>query len=144
METTSQFLFVYGTLLQHGNEFAEYLNQHCKFISTGKIKGVLYDIGEYPGALTDSNERIYIYGNIFRMDDTEAILKVIDDYEGIGELYDHPQEYIREQVDILTDNGSMSCWMYIYNLPVNTYSQIPAGDYIQYLKDRSAQNNATT
>lgn len=141
MEKINQFLFVYGTLLQPGNEFAEYLNQHCKFISTGKIKGRLYDIGEYPGALIDSSERIYIYGNIFRMDDPVAILKVIEDYEGIGELYSHPQEYIREQVDILTDNGIMSCWMYIYNLPVDTYNQIPAGDYIQYLKDRSAQNN---
>ena len=144
METINQFLFVYGTLLQAGNEFAKYLNQHCKFISTGKIKGRLYDIGEYPGAVIDNSERIYIYGNIFRMDDPDAILKVIDDYEGIGGLYSHPQEYIREQVDILTDNGNVRCWVYIYNLPVDTYNQIPEGDYIQYLKDRSAQNNATT
>jgi gamma-glutamylcyclotransferase (GGCT)/AIG2-like uncharacterized protein YtfP len=76
------------------------------------------------------------------MDDPDAILKVIDDYEGIDGLYSHPQEYVREPVDILTDNGAVSCWMYIYNLPVDTYNQIPAGDYIQYLKDRSAQNNA--
>lgn len=142
METINRFLFVYGTLLQPDNEFAEYLNQHCKFISEGKVKGLLYDIGEYPGALIDSSQESYIYGNIFRMDEPGAILKVIDDYEGIGELYNHPQEYIREQVDILTDNGNMSCWMYIYNLTVDTYRQIPAGDYIQYLKDRSAQNNA--
>jgi gamma-glutamylcyclotransferase (GGCT)/AIG2-like uncharacterized protein YtfP len=144
METINQFLFVYGTLLQPGNEFAEYLNQHCKFISSGKIKGLLYDIGEYPGALTDSGEGRYIYGNIFGMDEPDSILKVIDDYEGIGGLYGHPQEYIRKQVDILTDNGNVSCWMYIYNLPVDTYNQIPEGDYIQYLKDGSAQNNAAT
>ena len=142
METISQFLFVYGTLLQPGNEFAEYLNQHCKFISAGKIKGRLYDIGEYPGALTDSNEEIYIYGSVFMMDDPDAILKVIDDYEGIGGLYSHPQEYVRELVDILTDNCNVSCWMYIYNLAVDNYNQICAGDYIQYLKDRPAQNNA--
>jgi len=142
MKTTSQFLFVYGTLLQPGNEFAEYLNQHCKFIAEGKIKGLLYDIGEYPGALIDSSEVSYIYGNIFRIDDPDAILNIIDDYEGIGGLYSHPQEYIRKQVEIFTDNGNMTCWMYLYNLPVDTYSQVPAGDYIQYLKDRSAKNNA--
>ncbi|MFC0517497.1 gamma-glutamylcyclotransferase [Mucilaginibacter angelicae] len=138
METTGQFLFVYGTLLQAGNEFAEYLNKHCKFISDGKIKGQLYDIGEYPGAVIDNTEERYIYGSIFMMDDPETILKVIDDYEGIGDLYRHPQEYTRDEVAIHTDNGIISCWMYLYNLPVASYKEVITGNYVQYLKDATA------
>ncbi|SDF66648.1 gamma-glutamylcyclotransferase family protein [Mucilaginibacter sp. P25] len=141
METTSQFLFVYGTLLQPGNEFAAYLNKHCKFIGDGRIRGRLYDIGQYPGAVIGNTEERYIYGSIFMMDDPETILKVVDDYEGIGELYNH-HEYIREKVDIFTDNGDINCWMYLYNLPVAAYNEVTTGDYIQYLKDTSAQNNA--
>ncbi|WPV00955.1 gamma-glutamylcyclotransferase family protein [Mucilaginibacter sp. cycad4] len=141
METTSQFLFVYGTLLQPGNEFAAYLNKHCKFIGDGKIRGRLYDIGEYPGAVIGSTEERYIYGSIFMMDDPEAILKVIDDYEGIGKLYHHPQEYIRQKVGIYTANDIINCWMYLYNLPVVAYHEVTTGDYIQYLKDTSAKNN---
>jgi gamma-glutamylcyclotransferase (GGCT)/AIG2-like uncharacterized protein YtfP len=141
METTGQFLFVYGTLLQPGNEFAEYLNKHCKFINNGKIKGRLYDIGEYPGAVVDSNEERYIYGSIFMMDDPDTILKVIDDYEGIGELYGHPQEYIREQVDIQSYSDIISCWMYLYNSPLIACNEVATGNYIQYLKDISAKNN---
>lgn len=133
MEVINQFLFVYGTLLQPGNEFADYLNKHCKFISNGKVKGRLYDIGEYPGAVIDKAYEYFIYGAIFMMDDPETILKVVDDYEGIGELYSHPQEYIREQVSIQTNGDDIICWMYIYNLPVDTYLPIINGDYMQYL-----------
>jgi len=135
MEATKQFLFVYGTLLQPGNEFADYLNKHCKFINRGKVNGRLYDIGEYPGAVVDSADERFIHGGIFMMDEPEAILKVIDDYEGIGELYDHPQEYTRELVDILTVNGAENCWMYLYNLPVSKYRQIIGGNYMQYLNN---------
>ena len=142
METTSQFLFVYGTLLQPGNEFAAYLNKHCKFIGDGRIRGRLYDIGEYPGAVIGNTEERYIYGSIFMMDDPDIILKVIDDYEGVGGLYQHPHEYIRETVSIYTTNDIMECWMYLYNLPVAAYNEITTGDYIQYLKDTSVKNNA--
>lgn len=144
METTNQFLFVYGTLLQPGNEFAAYLNKHCKFISDGKIKGRLYDIGEYPGAVIDNTEEHYIYGVIFMMDNPETILKVIDDYEGIGDLYSHPQEYIRKIVEVDTTNDTINCCMYLYNLPVASYYEVTTGNYIQYLKDASAKNNAVT
>jgi gamma-glutamylcyclotransferase (GGCT)/AIG2-like uncharacterized protein YtfP len=144
MEITNQFLFVYGTLLQPGNEFAAYLNQHCEFISAGKIKGGLYDIGEYPGAVIDNSHVSYIYGNIFRMDDPDAILKVIDDYEGIGVLYSYPEEYTREQVEVKTSNGIVNCWMYLYNLPVAAYRPVISGNYLQYLEDTSAQNNTAT
>ncbi|SEN52076.1 Uncharacterized conserved protein YtfP, gamma-glutamylcyclotransferase (GGCT)/AIG2-like family [Mucilaginibacter gossypiicola] len=132
MEVTNQFLFVYGTLLQPGNQFADYLSKHCKFISEGKIKGRLYDIGDYPGAVIDDREERYIYGRIFMMDDPETILKIVDDYEGIGDVYHHPQEYTREQVNILTIDNNINCWMYLYNLSVSNCRQIISGDYMQY------------
>ncbi|MDB5150199.1 MAG: gamma-glutamylcyclotransferase, partial [Mucilaginibacter sp.] len=100
--------------------------------------------GEYPGAVIDNTEERYIYGSIFMMDDPEVILKVIDDYEGIGGLYSHPQEYIREKVAIHTDNSTISCWMYLYNLPVVSYNEVITGNYIQYLKEVSAKNNTAT
>ncbi|WP_114940341.1 gamma-glutamylcyclotransferase family protein [Mucilaginibacter endophyticus] len=135
MEITNRFLFVYGTLLQPGNEFADYLNKHCKFINKGKVNGRLYDIGEYPGAVIDNAEALFIHGAIFIMDEPQTILEVIDDYEGIGEAYDHPQEYTRELVKIQTVNGAENCWMYIYNLPVSTHRQIIGGDYMLYLNN---------
>lgn len=135
MEATNQFLFVYGTLLQPGNQFADYLTQHCRFVNDGKVKGRLYDIGEYPGAVIDDNEERSIYGCIFIMDEPELILKVIDDYEGIGELYEYPQEYVRQQVDVFTDDGDIKCWIYVYNLSVNDFLHIIGGDYMQYLNN---------
>ena len=43
------FLFVYGSLLDEDNEIAIYLKNNSTFYSAGKVKGKLYDIGEYPG-----------------------------------------------------------------------------------------------
>lgn len=135
MKTTTPYLFVYGTLLQPGNEFADYLTAHCKFTGKGKAKGCIYDIGEYPGAVISHKSEQYIYGSIFLMDAPETILKTIDDYEGIGYLYSQPQEYTREEVEIDTPAGKLNCWIYLYNLPIDAYPLIEPGDYIQYLAE---------
>jgi len=44
----SDLLFIYGTLLKDDNEHAVYLKNNSTFYSAGKLKGKLYDIGEYP------------------------------------------------------------------------------------------------
>jgi gamma-glutamylcyclotransferase (GGCT)/AIG2-like uncharacterized protein YtfP len=48
----TNLLFVYGTLLQRGNPFAIILKKIALTLIAGKIKGCLYDIGEYPGLLS--------------------------------------------------------------------------------------------
>jgi gamma-glutamylcyclotransferase (GGCT)/AIG2-like uncharacterized protein YtfP len=137
METTSTYLFVYGTLLQPANEYARYLNTHCKLIRPAKFKGRLYDIGEYPGAIADANTDNYVYGSIFFMDDTAGVLQVLDDYEGIGPADPLPHEYTRQLFNVETDNGFMNCWIYFYALPIDQYYQILSGNYNQYLSNPS-------
>ncbi len=132
MKVTCSYIFVYGTLLINGNDYAAYLQKHCKLIGEGKIKGRLYDIGEYPGAVIDINANQYIYGNIYLMDDAESILGFIDEYEGLGPDEPQPHEYLRSMVGIETDNGSIRCWMYIYNWPLNDFVEVPGGKYLAY------------
>ncbi|MEO3406501.1 gamma-glutamylcyclotransferase family protein [Mucilaginibacter sp. CAU 1740] len=138
METTSAYLFVYGTLLLATNQFGQYLNAHCKLMAPAKFKGRLYDIGEYPGAVADDSTGTYVYGSIFLMNDAETALRILDDYEGIGPNDPLPHEYTRELYKVETDSGAMNCWVYFYALPVNQYPQIMSGNYIQYLTNQSA------
>ncbi len=91
----NNLLFVYGTLLNENNEYAVYLKNHSRFHSYGKIKGKLYDIGEYPGAILLPKGEDYIYGSILELDHPEDIFPVIDDYEGYGKAQSIPNEFIR-------------------------------------------------
>ena len=127
---SNQYLFIYGTLLQSGNEFALYLQKnstsHCK----GKFKGRLYDIGEYPGAVLD-NSGSYVYGNIVRLNDP-AVLNNLDIYEGYGSKRPKLNLFIRKLISAETDNGPLKCWVYLYNLPLTGINQITSGDYLGY------------
>lgn len=128
----NNYLFVYGTLLNADNEFAIYLKNTCSFYTDGKFKGRLYDIGEYPGAITGENYPGYVYGSIFMMDDAVSALKYLDDYEGFGSEQEQPNLFVREVVEIESDKGIINCWCYLYNLPVDRLPVIVSGDYVKY------------
>ncbi|MES2268720.1 MAG: gamma-glutamylcyclotransferase family protein [Bacteroidota bacterium] len=127
----TNLLFVYGTLLQPGNAFARHLMQNCTFISTGKIKGTLYDIGEYPGLVINSDIN-YVNGRIYKLHNPEENLKVIDDYEGVGPGQQQPNLYIRQLEAIETEDGTLEAWVYLYNLPIAGLPIIPSGNYVDY------------
>ncbi len=61
-------LFVYGTLLDEDNKYGIYLRDNSTFFSSGKLEGILYDIGEYPGAVLLLGGNDYIYGIILEID----------------------------------------------------------------------------
>lgn len=130
------YLFVYGTLLQSDNQFAQYLNQHCDFIITGKIAGILYDIGEYPGLVIDDNAGD-VFGSIYQIRNTQ-VLKEIDTYESVGADEEQPNLYQRIYHSIETADGPKDAWVYIYNLPIEGLLRIPSGDYMEYLRQKKS------
>ena len=133
-------LFVYGTLLNGGNDYGAYLQQHCTLLQTGKFKGLLYDIGEYPGAIHDENIDQYVHGSIYLMDEPQKVLAFIDDYEGFGDDQEQPNLFIRELTLIETNIETIECWVYIYNLPVDGKVNIKDGNYIQYQFNKLAND----
>lgn len=131
MTKVSDKLFVYGTLLDEDNKYGIYLRDSSKFYSTGKIKGKLYNIGEYPAAVLLPQGEDYIHGIILQMDEPDITLSIIDIYEGFGEEHPNPNEFIRVMTDIETKEGAVTCWIYLYNLPTEGLTQIDSGKYIQ-------------
>jgi len=132
MEEKSNYLFVYGTLLDEQNEFSTYLKQNCSFYGKGKIKGRLYDLGEYPGAILDYVDSNYVHGSVFKLKDSAEVLMRLDEYEGFGEEQDQPNLFTREMVSVESDKGQVNCWVYLYNLPVDGFKLIESGDYSAY------------
>ena len=137
----TDLLFVYGTLLQPGNEFADYLNQHCTYITLGKMKGILYDIGEYPGLVIPGDAEQYIYGSVLKLCHPEENLRVIDDYEGFGPGQEQPNLFVRVIKPVETDSEIIEAWVYLYNLPTTDLPQITSGNYSEHIKQKKSPGN---
>lgn len=127
----NNLLFVYGTLLDNDNEFAIFLKNNSRFYSPGKLKGKLFNISEYPGAVFYGDDENYIYGSILELINTEKVLPVIDDYEGYGDDQIQPNEFVRALASLETQDGIVICWLYLYNLPVAGLPIIESGRYIK-------------
>lgn len=125
----NNLLFIYGTLLDEDNEFAIYLKNNSTFYSEGRLRGKLYDIGEYPGAVLSESDDDYIYGTILQLDDAAKVLPVIDDYEGFGEGQQKPYLFVRVLTEAYTEDSKVSCWVYEYHLSVDGLSIIRSGRY---------------
>ena len=129
MKQTSNYLFIYGTLMNVENEYAAFLKSNSTFYAEGKLKGKLYDIGEYPGATPSMKKNEFVYGSVMQLNDEEAVLPIVDEYEGFGTGQLQPNEFIRVLTDVETAAGIINCWTYLYNLPVDNLPQIVSGRY---------------
>ena len=125
----STVLFVYGTLrrglrLHHHMDGAEYLSE-------GRVKGDLYDIGAYPGLVVDPNSN-WVTGELFAVD--ELILARLDKVEGYDQHLQAFSEYIRKDVTVLKPNNQeLKALTYIYNHSVQGLVKIASGNYNAYL-----------
>jgi len=129
MAPSRSYLFVYGTLLDKQNKFGAYLSSNCIFYVNGKMRGKLYDIGEYPGAILNIESKNYVFGKIYELIDVEKVLKLLDDYEGFGPDQLQPNLFVRQLIAIETAIGGIECWVYLYNLPVEGLKLIESGKY---------------
>lgn len=130
MDTQCLYLFVYGTLLDADNEFAIFMRKHCSFLKKGRLRGRLYDIGEYPGAVADSTSDTYVHGSIYLMDNARLVLEKLDDYEGYGPEQEQPNLFIRRLTEIETNSRTIDCWVYLYNREITGLQIIENGDYL--------------
>ncbi len=129
-----EFLFVYGTLLKDiENSMSIYLSRHADFYCKGYFYGRLYNLGEYPGAITGTNPNERVYGNIFKLKNPGKIFSVLDEYEEVGEKFPSPNEYRREKIKVYCYNNEIEAWIYLYNHSVLNLSLIPSGDYLDLL-----------
>ena len=130
MSEPPAYLFVYGTL-QPGftNAFAQFLHQNSQYVGPGTMRGRLYNIGQYPGAVHDPNSPVGVHGAIFNITDTPGLLTRLDAYEGVKNPPDATDEYVRVIVPVSFGVGEFRCWIYLYNRPVLDSQRIRIGHY---------------
>lgn len=100
------------------------------FVDKVKVRGSLYDFGEYPGLLLDETSSSVV-GEVHEVDD--ETLNRLDDIEA-------GSHYLRKQLEISFGNRAEMCWVYVFD--PEFYSRlvlIESGDWIEYAKTRTGQ-----
>src|ERR1700735_1001057 len=113
----SDYLFAYGTL-QPGFAPTKIARIAAKLrpVGEGFLRGALYDLGGYPGAVADPNAKGRILGTVLELPEDEGVLASLDKYEGFNQQSPETSEYVRErQVAELKSGRTVECWFYRYN-----------------------------
>ena len=134
---TSQYLFVYGTLLPElaPLKMADTVGR-LKLVGAATVRGRLYDLGDYPGARLEGGGRIH--GRVFEIEPVRELLKIFDAYEGFSRKQFAHSEFVRKKCRaVLGDGSRIGCWIYEYNRQPGSAKMIASGDYLVF-KNRTA------
>jgi len=105
-------LFVYGTLRSaFDNEYARLLRSQADLVGRAIVTGSIYRVQHFPAFRPEPAGEVH--GELYRLRDPEATLKILDEYEG--------SEFERVVV-----NGS---WIYQYGMQPPENSRIANGDF---------------
>ncbi len=135
---SDDYLFVYGTLRRNaGYPIYEYLRTTAEFVADATLQGRLYLVSTYPGAVTSTDPRDQVIGEIFRLHDSDEVLRHLDQHEGCGPGCAKPAQYVRQLHEVrLVDSGEKrTVWVYFYNLPVEHLRRIASGDFLDTLEE---------
>jgi gamma-glutamylcyclotransferase (GGCT)/AIG2-like uncharacterized protein YtfP len=130
----SDLLFVYGTLRKgNANSMVEYLSTQAEFLAYGRFQGRMYQISYYPGVLASDNANEQVYGEVYRLNDAQATLTILDEYEECSTSDPQAAEYKRVTTRIDGLDGSVfePVWIYLYQWPVADKRMIKTGDFMQ-------------
>lgn len=137
MQHNPEHLFVYGTLRSdfHHPAHDTYISPYFELLGPARVKGKLYDLGEYPGAIATDDDS-FITGELYRLKkgaDFAWAMAQLDEYEGLNET---PPLYLRDLVQVHIVNQTMTTWIYWYNQPLKDETYIVSGDVLQYARDK--------
>jgi len=99
-------------------------------IGPAHVRGRLFDLGEYPGAILDVNAETKIEGEVFELPTDPSVLAELDAYEGY-ELADPTRSlFIRVKSSAqLSDGRDVESWIYVYNRDPGKAPLITDGNY---------------
>ena len=136
----SELVFLYGTLIP-GQEPAEMTPAVRKLrrIGPARVKGRLYDFGEYPGAILDDSSDSSISGQVFEVPDKD-LLTSLDDYERFDPEDRAGSLFVRVKRPVtLADGRKLECWIYVFDRDPGGAPIVASGDYARSRPRRSTR-----
>ncbi len=134
------YLFVYGSLRSgFQSEAYQYISRYFTFIANAKVKGMLYDLGNYPAAIPTHLE-YFIVGELYKIkneDEFNWAIEQLDDYEGLNVEEGQTALYKRSIANVFVENEIIPAWVYWYNRSIENKPLIESGDILQYLQGKT-------
>lgn len=126
-------LFIYGSLLTGSGLPAvdRLLPKYSRCLGAAVMRGRLYLLDGYPGALPSFRCQDRVLGRVVRLRDAERVIRRLDDYEDFRRDRPKRGEFIRARtvVTLLSSGRRLPVWVYLYNGCVKDKRRIPEGDY---------------
>jgi gamma-glutamylcyclotransferase (GGCT)/AIG2-like uncharacterized protein YtfP len=116
----------------------QYIKDHFDFVGNARVRGLLYDLGEYPAGVPTMDEK-FIVGELYsirNIDEFSWVIGQLDDYEGIVVEPGEAAMYRRALATIYVNNRPTQAWIYWYNGEVAGKPVITSGDVIKFLQSR--------
>jgi gamma-glutamylcyclotransferase (GGCT)/AIG2-like uncharacterized protein YtfP len=131
-----EFLFVYGTLRKcFGHPMHHRMIRYADYIASAKVRGKLFDLGNYPGLVDSGEDDCTVTGDIYLVSNGQKLFDLLDPYEGVTTAGSTSSEYKREKRAVirLDSDERVICWVYLYNRNPEPYRRIISGDYCAYI-----------
>jgi gamma-glutamylcyclotransferase (GGCT)/AIG2-like uncharacterized protein YtfP len=130
-------LFVYGSLRSGFHSPAyEYISRYFNLVGDAKVKGRLFDMGEYPAAVP-VEEDVFIHGELYVIKSQPEFswaIGQLDDYEGISTEPGEPVLYYRGEAPVFISDQAITAWIYWYKGDVSGRPEIASGDLMEYIR----------
>jgi gamma-glutamylcyclotransferase (GGCT)/AIG2-like uncharacterized protein YtfP len=118
-------IFVYGTLKRGAPGQAHRLLAPARLVGHGSVRGLLYDLGRYPGLIREGSNGHRVFGELYEIPvaTAERSLRLLDAYEG--------REFKRERVYVTLANGRRrAAWAYVLRRqPPRSARHLQSGRY---------------
>ncbi len=126
---SGRYVFFYGTLLPRlAPAEIRPAVRRLRRVGRGSVRGQLFDLGEYPGAILTRSGPL-IAGVVFELPDDPAALGQLDEYEGFDRAQPKSSLFVRKRrLAQLEDGRKVSVWVYAYNRPVKAARPVGGGD----------------
>ena len=124
-------LFVYGTLRKDAKRSRHHLlGPDAHLVGRARTRGRLHDLGEYPGLVPCGDRDAWVYGEVYELEDPDAALARLDDYEGCSPQDPEPHEFEREKLDAELETGEKTLtWVYVYKGSIEGRPELTSGDF---------------
>ncbi len=123
------YLFAYGTLLP-GAAPAEITRAAARLkpVGEGSVRGRLYNLGHFPGAVLDPAGEQVIHGVVFKLPGDAATLAALDLYEEFDPENAAASQFLRTRcVASLASGAALECWIYVYNRGIKNVPLVEGG-----------------
>ncbi|HEX7902304.1 MAG TPA: gamma-glutamylcyclotransferase family protein [Chitinophagaceae bacterium] len=132
-------LFVYGSLRSgFHHQMFEYISRFFTFVGDAKVRGKLFDMGEYSAGVPVTDES-FIVGELYSIKNISEFswaMGQLDDYEGINAEPGEVQLYRRELAEVFVNDTTTRAWIYWFNGEVSGRPMIESGDLLKYMEQK--------